>query len=224
MKYHFEFEIELKKNIYDGTYIALEGIDGSGKTSQIQYLKEYFHSQGKFAIITREPRKDIGLVAEINNRALQGKLSIPRSAFQYLFTADRIMHLEELVLPALKKGQIVISDRCIWSAIPYGSTDLENGFNADQAQILLIAQGIQNIIIPDITFYIDISVETSLKRMGSRPEAKEIYESEETIFNVLEGYHWLIKHFPDVFSVVNGEQPMEDVAKNMIDALQSKLK
>lgn len=223
MKYHFEFDIELKRNTYSGLYIALEGIDGSGKTSQIDSLQKYFESIGRQVVTTREPRKNVGLVAEINNKALQGKIKIPRSAYQYLFTADRIMHLDELVIPALKVGKVVITDRSIWSAIPYGMTDFEEGFSEASAQILLIAQGIHNIILPDITFYIDIPYEISVSRRSNRLDTKEIYESEDVLLTVIEGYQWLIRNFSNLFAVVDGRQTIEDVTANMIKVIKRKL-
>src|SRR5690606_18499592 len=104
MKYHLEFDIALLNNPHPGIYIALEGIDGTGKTTQIERLQKYYENKGKKVIVTREPRKEVGIIAELNKKILQGRISIPRAAFQYIFTADRIMHLEELVIPALKKG------------------------------------------------------------------------------------------------------------------------
>lgn len=226
MKYHFEFDIDLLHNPYPGLYIALEGIDGSGKTSQIDYLKKYFESQGREVVTTREPRKDVGLVAEINNKALQGTMKIPRSAYQYLFTADRIMHLEELVVPALTQGKVVITDRCFWSAIPYGAIDVDHQFDQKKAQSLLVAQGVlayhYQVIVPNITFYFDLPVEESLRRSGQVDKTKEIYEEKETLEQVVKGYKWLLKEFPNEFTVLDAKQSVEEVTKNMVQIVEQK--
>ena len=70
MKYHIEFDINFKRNEFPGKYIAIEGIDGSGKSTQIEKLFEYFKSQGKEVIKTREPRKDEGLIGELIQKIL----------------------------------------------------------------------------------------------------------------------------------------------------------
>ncbi len=226
MKYHFEFDAELQRNTHGGLYIAFEGIDGSGKTSQIERLKDYFESKEKKVVTTREPRKEIGLIAEINKKILEGNLDVPRSAFQYLFTADRIMHLEELVIPALKMGSIVISDRCFWSAIPYGANDAENTFNENIAESLLVAQGIvayhYQVLCPDITLYFDIDVDTALKRMNGMTKTKELYEEKETLVQVLTGYAWLRNKFPKEFITIDAHKSIEEVTQNMVQVLESK--
>lgn len=226
MKYHLEFDTELQRNSYGGLYIAFEGIDGSGKTSQIERLKEYFEAQGKSVVTTREPRKEVGLIAEINKKILEGEMVIPRSAFQYLFTADRIIHLEELVIPSLQEGKVVITDRCFWSAIPYGAIDVNKTFDAKKAESLLVAQGVlahhYQVIVPDITLYFDISVETSLTRMGAMTKTKELYEEKDTLLQVLAGYKWLRETFTDEFTMINAEQPLEEVTQNMVQMVEAK--
>jgi thymidylate kinase len=77
MKYHLELDIEFKRNPYKGQYIVLEGIDGSGKTTQIEKLYEYFTSQGKEVVRTREPRKDEGLIGELIQKILNGRTKVP---------------------------------------------------------------------------------------------------------------------------------------------------
>ncbi len=226
MQYKFEFDLELKRNEYDGLYIALEGIDGSGKSSQIEKLTEYFVSKGKEVVTTREPRKEVGLIAEINNKALQGKIRIPRPAYQYLFTADRIMHLDELVIPSLKSGKVVITDRCFWSAIPYGAIDVDNTFNEKKAESLLVAQGVlayhYQVVVPDITLYFEIPVETSLKRMGNMTKTKELYEEKETLQQVIKGYNWLRDKFSEEFITIDARKPIEEVTQNMVQVLEQK--
>ena len=86
MKYPVNFEIELKKNAYDGLYIALEGIDGSGKTTQVEHLAEYFRKQGREVVTTREPRK-VGFIGDLVHKVLLGEVKLPATSLQYLFSA-----------------------------------------------------------------------------------------------------------------------------------------
>src|SRR4051812_38840306 len=101
MKYHVEFDIDFKRNPYKGVYIALEGIDGSGKTIQTEKLVEYLRSTGRDVVTTREPRKEEGILSGLIHAILFGKIKMSPVALQYLFTADRILNQEETVIPAL---------------------------------------------------------------------------------------------------------------------------
>ncbi len=228
MKYPVNFEIELKRNPYKGLYIALEGIDGSGKTTQVEKLSDYFKSQGREVITTREPRKN-GLIGELVHKVLLGQEKLPTVAIQYLFSADRSAHHQELVIPSLKEGKIVITDRCFWSAIVYGILDRTGGdYDKNDADLLLINQSILSMYhqftVPDLSFYLKISAEESLKRIKQKKEAIEIYEKKELIEKVYTGYEYLLDRFPNEITVLNGEGKVEDVTKSMIEEIEKKEK
>lgn len=223
MKYHLDLDIDFKRNSYPGRYIVLEGIDGSGKTTQIEKLYDYFTAQGKEVVKTREPRKDEGLIGELIQKILNGKTKVPSVAIQYLFSADRGMHHAELIEPALKEGKIVISDRCFWSAVPYGVLDLKEEFDSNTAKYILVSQSILSMYhqftAPDMTFYLDIPVERAMDRLSKKPHVKEIYEEEKKILKAKEGYDWLLKEFPEEFKVVEGTKPVEEVTAEIISAI-----
>lgn len=226
MKYSINFEIELLKNPYPGLYIALEGIDGCGKTTQTQLLKEYFEKQGKEVIVTREPRKT-GLIGELVHKVLLGKEKLPTVAIQYLFSADRSAHHQELVLPSLKAGKVVVTDRCFWSAIVYGILDRTGGrYDKSDADLLLITQSILSVYhqftVPDYSFYLKISVEESIQRLNAKEAEKEIYEEEDKIAKVFTGYDYLKDRFSEEITVINGEQPIEKVTKEIIAKIKEK--
>jgi dTMP kinase len=224
MKYHVEFDLDLRKNPYPGKYIALEGIDGSGKTTQVQMLVDYFRKQGKNVIQTREPRK-IGLIGEIVHKVLKKEVKFSDLALQYLFATDRVLSQDEVIIPALKRGDIVISDRCFWSAIVYGVLD-RTGWNYDpkSTSFLLIVYSILSMyhqfVTPDYTFYLDISLETSLKRLREKEDTKEIYEDEEKLKKVIDGYDWLSKNFAKEMIPVNGEKFADGVFKEIISKIK----
>ena len=226
MKYHISLDVELKKNPYKGIYIALEGIDGSGKTTQVDLLYDYFKKQGREVVKTREPRKQNSLIANFIQQILLGKTDVPPAAFQYLFTADRVMHHEELVIPSLKAGKIVISDRCMWSAVPYGILDKNISANENTKKFVLVAQSIMSMYhqftLPDYTFYLDIPLATSLKRIESekRGEVKEVYETAAKLKKIVHGYKWLLKKFPKEFIVVNAKQPVDSLTTEIIKKIK----
>lgn len=248
MKYHVEFDIGFKKNPYKGIYIALEGIDGSGKTTQVGKLAQYLRSKGKSVVAAREPRKK-GIIGDIVQRILTGKIKMSSVALQYLFSTDRVLHHEEVIVPALRSGKVVISDRCFWSAIVYGILDRTGGkynyksstfsYNVDnslngqnyqkvldkEAEFLLIAHSILSMyhqfIVPDYTFYLKTSLNTAFSRIGKKDDVKEIYEDREKLKKVIEGYEWLAKKFAKEIITIDGEEKVEEVTKNIIGRIKN---
>lgn len=225
MTYHIEFDIEFKKNPYKGLYIAIEGIDGSGKTTQVEKVFRYFRNLGRDVVTTREPRKNVGVIGELIQRILQGKEKIPSVAFQYLFTADREIHHEELITPSLKAGKVLVSDRCFWSAVPYGILDRDKKLDENTAEYILVAQSILSMYhqftIPDYTFYLDIPLDTAFERIKRSEGTGEIYEEKEKLEKIIKGYQWLLQKFPKEFVVVDGRKSVEEVTKEIIAIISS---
>ncbi len=223
MKYNVNFDIELRRNNFGGLYIALEGIDGCGKTTQAARLAQYFKSKGREVIVTREPRKE-GLVGDLVREVLLGKVKVPSVSLQYLFSADRSIHHEEVVIPSLEEGKVVISDRCFWSAIVYGILDRTGGnYDKSDADLLLISQSILSMYhqftVPDFTFYLKIPLTESLRRLSQKKDQKEIYEEEDKIAKVLTGYDYLKDRFSDEITVVDGNQSVEKVTEEIISII-----
>ena len=224
MRYHVELDIDLKRNPYKGLYIALEGIDGSGKTTQVEQLAKYFEKQGKSVIATREPRKE-GLIGDIVQKVLTGSVKMSTIALQYLFSTDRVLHHEEVIIPALKQGKVVISDRCFWSAIVYGILDRNAGkYDYKNADFLLMAHSVLSMyhqfIIPDNTFYLKVPLATSVARIAKKDDVKEIYEDREKLKRVIEGYDWLSKKFTNEITIVDGDKSVGEVTKAMLAKLK----
>lgn len=223
MKYHVEFDIDFKRNPYKGLYIVLEGIDGSGKTTQVDKLYEYFEEIGMPVVKTREPRKEEGIIGKLIQEILHGKEQIPSIAFQYLFSADREMHHEDLIIPALEEGKVVISDRCFWSAIPYGILDRGGKLDNNTANYMLVAQSIlsqyHQFIIPDVTFYLDVPLSAAMKRIQTSGSTHEIYEDKKKLQQVLLGYEWLLKKFPKELVTIDAQKSVEEVKEDIIGKL-----
>ncbi|MBI2074233.1 MAG: dTMP kinase [Candidatus Levybacteria bacterium] len=222
MNYHVDFDIDLKRNPYKGKYIVVEGIDGSGKTTQVEKLKEYFEKKGKQVVIVKEPTRE-GEIGELIDSILQGKIKVPSVALQYLYSADRAVNHYKNIIPSLEKGSIIISDRCFWSSIPYGILDRGGVDYSNTAQVILVAHGILSMyhqfIVPDYTFYLKISVEEATKRLHGMEKTHEIYEKREKLAKIAEGYKWLVKQFPKEFVVVDGGQPVTKVTEEIISKL-----
>ncbi|OGH38610.1 MAG: dTMP kinase [Candidatus Levybacteria bacterium RIFCSPLOWO2_01_FULL_36_10] len=211
MKYHIELDIELKRNICKGLYIAFEGIDGSGKSTQAELLEKYFKKNKQQVVVTGEPNCNL-TVGKLIRKVLSSQIQIPSASLQYLYSADRVENQQTIVLPALAEGKNVISHRSFWSAVPYGVMDITGDaydYKNTRNQIL-IAQGILSMYYqftaPDIVFCLDIPVSTAMKRLAKMKKIKEIYEKREKLKKIQQEYKILFKEFPDEFVIIDGEK------------------
>lgn len=224
MKYHIEYDLELKKNPFPGRYIAIEGVDASGKTTQVEEVKRYLEKKGKSVRVVSEP-SDKGATGKLIRDILAGRERIPLTAFQFIYTADRTIQFENDIVPALKEGGIVLSSRCFWSAIPYGVMDKgESEYKDADANLLMMAQGILSMyhqfIAPDNTIYLKISAETACDRLSDMDKTKEIYEKKSKLEKLVKGYDWLAKRFPEEISIVDGERSIERVTEDILKSIK----
>lgn len=222
MRYNVNFDLELRKNTFGGLYIALEGIDGSGKTTQAEKIAEHFKSIGKDAIVTAEPTRK-GEIGSLIHEILRSKVKINRKFFQYLFSADRGVHQEELIIPALKTGKVVIADRCFWSTLAYGLLDKEqeDGKGFDNLLVIYsILSLYHQFIAPDMTFFLDTSVTIAVQRLNADKKTKEIYENEEFVTKVKKNYELITDKFKKEFVFIDGDKEVNEVSKQIISKLK----
>lgn len=220
MKYHIDYNLELLKNPFPGRYIAIEGVDASGKTTQVEEVKKILEKEGKPVRVVSEP-SDKGPTGKLIRDILSGRERIPSTAFQFIYTADRIIQFENDIIPALKDGSTVLSSRCFWSAIPYGVMDKgETEYKDTDASLLMMAHGILSMyhqfIAPDITIYLKISAETACDRLSDMDKAKEIYEKKSKLEKLVKGYDWMARKFAEEITVVDGEKSIERVTEEII--------
>lgn len=222
MQYHVELNQDLKRNPYSGKYYAFEGIDGSGKSTQVEKIKAYFEKLGKNVIVTSEPQHD-GPVAGIIRDILSAKTKIPSRAYQDLYSADRVINHAEVVEPALKRGDIVLTHRSIWSTPAHGLLDLGGGFDKTKLASLLLSQGnfsaYHQFLCPDKTFYLRVTAPHAIERLHSINKGKDLYEKEEKLAKIVTGYDHVVKEFPKEFVVIDGEADEEKVTQQIIDNL-----
>ncbi len=114
MRYPVNFSVGFKKHKSKGLLIAIEGMDGSGKTTQAQRLVEELKKKKIKAIYTKEPTDEP--TGKMIRQILSGELKVPPLSLQYLFCADRGVHQVELE-KLLEKGYVVVTDRYFWSAV-----------------------------------------------------------------------------------------------------------
>ena len=203
-----------------GYFISFEGIDGSGKSTQIQKLAEFLEARDFDIVITREPGGSKG-GEEIRNLLLQGNVDRWSAETEILlFTAARRDHLERIILPALEEGKIVICDRFT------DSTRMYQGMRGVNLRNLVDTLNEKVIKFdPDLTIVIDINPEISLKRAKSRKTVEERFEDfgVDLQMKMRKGFLELAKEFSNRIEVVNGQQSIDNLAKDICSLVKAKL-
>ena len=192
-----------------GVFICLEGLDGCGKTTQAKLLVRMLRRSCD-AVYTAEPsRGDIGRF--IKKHCLHSDKRGSGVVEALLFAADRFDHVENTVLPALKKGQIVVSDRYVYSSLAYqGATGLD---------LEWIQKINEHAARPDLAIYIDVDPETVIQRLKPKKSVMEILETERKVREV---YMKFVEKGELVR--VDGNKSQSQVAADLANVLQRFLK
>jgi len=195
-----------------GLFITFEGIDGSGKSTQARLLAEHLRGEGHDVVLTREPGGSPG-AEEIRALVLEGDPDRWSAETEILlFTAARRDHLEKTIDPALAAGKIVICDRFADSTRMYqGITRGDLRGIVDDLHARMIGRE------PDLTFVVDMDPGVGLGRALSRQTAEERFEGfgEELQVRMRAGFLALAKEYRDRCIVVDGNRPVEQVAKEV---------
>ena len=192
-----------------GFFITFEGIDGSGKTTQIKLLNEYLLGRGFDVVLTREPGgTEIG--DEIRNILLnpQNKGMSSRTE-TFLFEASRAQLVEKVIRPSIENGKIVICDRFFDSTVAYQGIARGLGVKEILDMSLWASAG----LVPDLTFLITIDVDMGQLRMENQLKKPDRIENEEKEFKekISRGYLEVAKIFKERFEIIDGHLRIEAV-------------
>lgn len=202
-----------------GIFITLEGIEGVGKTTHASYIAELLGKSGREIVLTREPG-GTGTGEEIRKILLhkQQYALCARSELLLMFAA-RAQHLQEIIEPALEKGNIVLCDRFTDASYAYQG----GGRGIPLLQIQSLEQWVQGSLRPDITLLLDVDVKTGLHRAGVRSDADR-FESETMVFfeSVRKSYLDIAKAEPARVSVIDASGTIEEVQNNIFKVLRGK--
>jgi len=189
------------KNIFPGKFIVIEGLDGSGKSAQVDLVINFLKEKGKDVVVTREPTMESEAGRKVK-QALRGEIVVEPLELQGLYVQDRKEHLQNKVVPALKLGKFVVSSRYAFSTFAYGGSD---GLDVD----LLIKMN-EEFLLPDLTIIVDVNPESCIERIEGRGEPKELFEKKEKLTRVNDFYKKMPEMFENVF-MVNGEKTIPEV-------------
>ncbi|WP_372884929.1 dTMP kinase [Shimia sp.] len=203
-----------------GRLVTFEGIDGSGKSTQIALLAETLRARGHAVVVTREPGGSPG-AEEIRKLVLEGDPDRWSAETEILlFTATRRDHLERTILPALAAGKIVLSDRFADSTRMYqGLSRGDLRGLVDRLHDLMIGRE------PDLTILIDMEPATGLARAKARQTSEERFEDfgQPLQEQMRKGFLDLAAQFPDRFRVIDGDQPIDEVAEDVAGVVLAEL-
>ena len=195
-----------------GKFIALEGIDGSGKSSQIGRLTARLEELGVRCLATREPTG--GPVGSLIRQIFTGRVTADNRVIAALYAADRIDHLVNGVdglCAAIDRGITVVSDRYYFSSYAYHSVDVDMDWviqaNALSAELLR----------PTLTVFLDVPVETALERIRRNRMVEEIFDGEERLRRTRELYFRAFERLKGVekVAVVDGSGTPDEVAERI---------
>ncbi len=193
------------KNIYSGKFIVIEGLDGSGKSAQVDLVIDFLKQLGKDVVVTREPTMESEAGRKIK-QALRKEITVEPLELQKLYVQDRREHLENKVIPAVKEGKFVVSSRYAFSTFAYGYSD---GLDVD-----MLVDLNKEFLLPDLTIIVDVKPESCVERIENRGEPKELFEKLEKLTKVNEIYKKIDDMFENVI-VVNGEKTIPEVFEDI---------
>ncbi|MEN9626382.1 MAG: hypothetical protein RL557_710 [archaeon] len=193
-------------------FIVFEGIDGSGKGTQMLLLAEYIKKLDKYQdiLLTHEPWKSKKIKERLEKEkdAFSSGLEIAR-----LFVHDRKMHSNRLIIPTIRKGIFVVCDRYILSTVAYQSTQ---GIPISR---LVHMHSKKKILVPDVTFFIDVPSEIAEERLKKRGDPIEKFEKREFRDKLIHQYKEVIRQFQDKrqenIIVIDGSKDVQSIAKNI---------
>lgn len=203
----------MKKN----KFIAIEGIDGSGKSTQAKNIAKRLEAEGHKVYLTFEPT-DMR-IGKMIRTILGGKEKADEKVIAALFVADRldhILHETNGILKKLADGYTVITDRYYFSSYAY------HGAHMDMDWVIQSNKMAADILKPDVNIFVDVSPEVAMKRINANRETIEIYETLDNLKAVQAQYHEAFKKLNESEHIVavNGDETPEKVSEALWKVLQ----
>jgi len=205
----------MKKNLF----IAFEGIDGSGKSTQVKLLSDRLKKEGLKVYATFEPT-DSPIGSVIKN-IFKHRIEADHRTIAALFVADRLDHLLNKtngILKKLEEGYTVISDRYYFSSYAYHGTHMSMDWVIEANSLSA------DLLRPDLNIYIDISPEVSMKRLNNGRSSTELYETTENLYAVRKKYLEAFEKLKmkEIVFITDGNRPAELVSKDIWEEVSKK--
>ena len=195
-----------------GRFLAREGIDGSGKSTQLQLLLERLRARGVECRGTREPSD--GPVGAMVRQILTGRVTADHRVIAGLFAADRLDHLvnrRDGILEQVRSGVTVVTDRYYFSSYAYHSVDVDMDWVIDSNRLSA------ELLRPDATIFLDVPVRRALERIGQNRSHTELFEKEDRLTATREKYLEAFERLRDkeTVAVIDAGGDVETVAERV---------
>ncbi len=198
-----------------GKFITLEGVDGAGKSTHLNWLVETLRSRGKTVVQTREPGgTDLG--EQLRELLLHEPMHLETEAL--LMFAARREHLERVILPAVERGDWVVCDRFTDASFAYQGGG--RGLSTDK--LAQLERWVQGEVQPDLTLLFDLPVDIAAQRMACAARTLDRFEQEKADFHerVRAAYLARATENPGRFRVLDGRKSIEEI-KNQLEVIVS---
>ncbi len=204
----------------DNLFIALEGIDGSGKSTQTKLMEQSLIARGLKVYTTFEPTN--GPIGSMIRSVLRGEMKMDDRAVAGLFVADRLDHLlneQDGILKKLEEGYTVITDRYYFSSYAY------HGAHMDMDWVIAANAMSASLLRPDVTLFIDVAPEVSMTRLQERNEKIEIYETLDNLRSVRAKYVEAFEKLAGTENIVfvDGNNSREAISRDLLRQVEHML-
>ncbi len=204
---------QTRQNPYPGRFITFEGIDGAGKSTHIDYVTTLLERKNRRVVVTREPG-GTGLGEKLRELLLHENMHMETEAL--LMFAARKEHLEQIIEPAIKRGDWVISDRFTDASFAYQG----GGRGLEREKLRQLEHWVHPYLQPDMTFLFDVSPEIAQVRLEAVRSPDKFEREKAAFFNrVREEYLRRAAEFPDRFRIIDSSLSIEsirDILKKLI--------
>ncbi|MCL6268761.1 dTMP kinase [Sansalvadorimonas sp. 2012CJ34-2] len=210
----------VKQDRYPGFFLTVEGGEGAGKTTNIEFIESWLQQQGLDYIRTREPG-GTPLAERIRDLLLTpGDEKVADMTELLLMFAARAQHINAVIRPALEAGKVVLCDRFTDASFAYQGA----GRGLDHNALCTLETLVQQELRPDMTLLLDLSVDIGMARASKRGELDRIEQEEKDFFvRVRQGYLNRAAGEPERFVIVDASQALEWVQEAIKDALQERI-
>lgn len=192
-----------------GAFICIEGLDGSGKTTQAKILVKNLRRKGFDAVYTTEP--SVGKVGKlIRSFVLDRKERVPAALEALLFAADRVDHMENVIKPLLKQGRVVVCDRYVYSTLAY-----QGAAGLDLKWIELVNRF---ALKPDLALLVDVPSDVVVQRLKRKKTVMETKRNQEKVREV-----YLKLATDKQLTLIDGDRPVRQVADDVLKAVLARL-
>jgi dTMP kinase len=186
-------------------FITLEGIDGAGKSTHLNWLAERLRSQGKNVLVTREPG-GTPLGEALRELLLHQAMHLETEAL--LMFAARREHLDKVIIPALREGTWVISDRFTDASFAYQG----GGRGVDESKLNILEQWVQQDLQPDLTLLFDVTLEVSRQRLSNNATLDRFEQEKQDFFQrVRDAYLKRAAQFPERIRVIDSGRTLNEI-------------